>query len=158
MSGAVSPVFEALLWWVVTAGVWTATLTTATPTELAVAAAATLPCAVAAGFARRANGGRWRVRLAWLAFPVTVLAELPRQTLDVWVYALIPGRRRCSTISRVVLPAEPEPVAAARRAVALLALATTPGTVVLDSSSRRTWLLLHRVGPRPGGLEGQVSR
>lgn len=148
---------ETLLWWVVTAGVWLATVSAPTPAELVVLAACTLPCAVAARFARRANGGHWGFRGAWAGWLAAVLAELPKQTVEVWGYTLLRDRRRRSTVGRVQLPAEPQPVADARRAGALLALATTPGTVVLDASSTAP-LLLHRTGPQPGRLEGRVRR
>lgn len=154
---------EVLLWWVVTTVVWLATLTSRTPAELLVMVACTLPCAVTARVARQANGGHWRFRIGWARWVATVARDVPVQTVQTWRYALkaLPvvkiGRRR-GVISAVVLPTESEPVAAARRAVAVLAFATTPGTVVLDSDPTEGTVLLHRVRPRPGRLAAAVKR
>lgn len=144
---------EILLWWAITAVVWLATLTSFTAAELAVAVGATLPCALAARSARRANRGHWRFRVGWLPWAATVLRDVPVQTVQAWAYALM--RRRRGVISAVPLPAEPEPVADARRAVAVLAFATTPGTVVLDCDSQ---VLLHRIRPGTGRLATAVRR
>jgi hypothetical protein len=149
---------EIALWWAVTGGIWLVTLTAWTSVEVAVAAVSTLPCAVLARLARRANGGHWRLRTGWLDWAVTVLRELPGQTVQVWMYAVVPARRRRSTIGALSLPAEPAPAASARRAVGLLALATTPATVVLDGGTRPQQLLLHRIGQRPDRLEAEVRR
>lgn len=154
---------EILLWWVVTAVVWLATLSSRTPAELVVMVVCTLPCAVAARSARQANGGHWRFRIDWVRWVAAVARAVPVQTIQAWGYALkaLPvgrvGRRR-GVISAVVLPAETEPVAAARRAAAVLAFATTPGTVVLDSDPSDRTVLLHRVRPRPDRLTAAVQR
>nr|WP_165964973.1 Na+/H+ antiporter subunit E [Mycobacterium eburneum] len=158
MSAAARALVETLLWWVVTTAVWLATLTAISPPEALLAAACTLPCAVLARAARRDNGGQWRFRAGWIGWAGRVLAELPEQAAQVWRYALIRDRRRRSTISPVPLPAEAEPVAAARRAAALLALATTPGTVVWDANPRTQRVMVHRIGPHPAGLEAGVRR
>jgi multisubunit Na+/H+ antiporter MnhE subunit len=155
-SRATGAVGETLLWWLFAAGVWVVTLTERTAQELLAAAVCTLPCAVAARAARRANDGDWRFRIGWLRWLPRVAAELVTQTAQVWAYVLLPSRRSRSAITRVALPAEPAPVAAARRAAATLALATTPGTVVLDSAAQS--VLVHRVGPRPGALETAVRQ
>jgi multisubunit Na+/H+ antiporter MnhE subunit len=61
-------------------------------------------------------------------------------------------------ISAVALPSDPVATAAARRAAAVLAFATTPGTVVLDSDPDEGTVLMHRVRPRPGRLATVVQR
>ncbi|BBZ14544.1 hypothetical protein [Mycobacterium branderi] len=144
---------EILLWWALTAAVWLATLTSFTAAELAVAVGATLPCAVAARSARRANRGYWRFRVDWFRWAATILRDVPLQAFQTWMYVLM--RRRRGVISAVSLPAEPEPVADARRAVVVLAFATTPGTVVLDCNSQ---VLLHRIRPGTGRLARAVQR
>jgi multisubunit Na+/H+ antiporter MnhE subunit len=151
------------VWWVLTAAVWLATVTSLTSAELAVAAACTLPCAVAARAARRANRGRWRFRIGWLRWIAIVMRDVPVQTVQAWAYALkaLPAgrvRRRRGVISELALPPEPEPVAAARRAAAVLAFATTPGTVVLECDPHTGTVLLHRVRPRRGRLGPAVQR
>ncbi|MGB3895043.1 Na+/H+ antiporter subunit E [Mycolicibacter sinensis] len=147
---------ETLLWWLIAAALWVVTLTERTAQELAAAALCTLPCAVAARAARQANSGSWRFRPGWLRWIPTVAGEVLKQTVQVWVYILVPSRRSQSVIAPVALPAEAGPVAAGRRAVATLALATTPGTVVLDNAARS--VLVHRIGQRPGTLEAAVGR
>lgn len=147
---------EILSWWVLTAGVWLATLTSFTAAETSVAVACTLPCAVAARTARRANRGHWRFRIGWLRWIATVLRDIPVQTVQVWAYALTPRRR--GVFSMVALPSEPESVAKARRAAVVVAFAATPGTVVVDCDSRDGTVLLHRVRPGPGQLATMVQR
>lgn len=159
----VSALTEILIWWVLTWAVWLATLTSQTPVELVAAAICTLPCALAARSARRANAGHWRFRLDWLHWAAIVARDVPVQTVQAWVYALgvlrpIGAARRRGVISEVALPPEPEPVAAARRATAVLSFATTPGTVVLDSDPDNGTVLLHRVRPGPGRLGPAVQR
>jgi multisubunit Na+/H+ antiporter MnhE subunit len=147
---------ETLLWWLVATALWVVTLTERTGQELVAAALCTLPCAAAARTARRANSGSWRFRPGWLRWLPVVAGALVKQTVQVWAYVLVPTRRARSAIGPVVLPDEPAPVAAGRRAAATLALATTPGTVVLDSAAHT--VLVHRIGPRPGALETAVGR
>lgn len=147
---------EILLWWVLTTVAWLATLTSFTAAEITVAAVCTLPCGVAARAARRANDGRWRFRIGWLQGAPTVLRDVPIQTIQAWMYALMPRRR--GVISVVDLPAEPERLAAGCRALAVLAFATTPGTVVVNCDSHDHTLTLHRVRPGPGRLATVVRR
>ncbi|OBG32555.1 hypothetical protein [Mycobacterium sp. E3198] len=146
---------EIALWWALTGVVWLATLSARTPRELAVLAVCTLPCAIVARSARRANAGRWRFRAAWLGWPVIVAAEVPRQAVRVWVYAV---SGRAPLTRELSLPDEPARVAAARRATAVPALATTPGTVVLDSDPRRHSVLVHLVRRQQSRLEAAVQR
>ncbi|ORA25374.1 hypothetical protein BST12_03575 [Mycobacterium angelicum] len=146
---------EIAFWWILTAGVWLVTLSARTSSELAVMAVCTLPCAMLARPARRANAGRWQLRIGWLRWPLTMAGEVIPQTVQVWVYAL---RRTRPTIRAVPLPDEPKAVAAARRAAAVLTLATTPGTVVLDCDPRKRSVLVHLTGRRPSRLEQAVQR
>ncbi|HWF71529.1 MAG TPA: Na+/H+ antiporter subunit E [Mycobacterium sp.] len=148
---------EILLWWVLTSAVWLATLSSLTSGELAVAAACTLPCAVVARLARRANGGCWRFRMGWLSWVPMVVRDVLVQTVQAWLYTLIPARRH-AVITVVPLPAEDDRVAAGRRAAATLSFATTPGTVVCDSDSSTGRVLLHRLGQEQGRLESAVQR
>jgi multisubunit Na+/H+ antiporter MnhE subunit len=148
---------EILLWWLITYAVWLATLSSFTASELVVAAACTLPCALVAPLARRANGGNWRFRSGWLRWLVIVARDVPVQTVEAWRYAVIPGRRR-AVLTVVPLPTEDERAAAGRRAVSTLCFAITPGTVVCDSDARLDRVLLHRLGQAQGRLEGAVQR
>jgi multisubunit Na+/H+ antiporter MnhE subunit len=148
---------EVLFWWLITYAVWLATLSSFTASELAVAAACTLPCALVAPLARRANGGSWRFRLGWLRWVAWVARDVPVQTVEAWRYALIPRRRR-AVLTAVPMPTEDDRAAAGRRAASTLCFATTPGTVVCDSDARLNRVLLHRLGHAQGGLEGAVQR
>jgi multisubunit Na+/H+ antiporter MnhE subunit len=153
----VRAVGETLLWWVFTDAVWLASVTSVTRSELMVATACTLPCGVLALMARRANRGYWRFRVGWLTWGVIVARDVVVQTVQAWLYALIPRRRR-AVLTVVPLRAEDERVAAGRRAISTLSLATTPGTVVCDSDARLDRLLLHRLGQRQGRLESAVQQ
>ncbi|OMC16519.1 hypothetical protein A5735_00955 [Mycolicibacter heraklionensis] len=135
---------------------WVVTLTVRTAAELVAAAVCTLPCAVAARAARRANGDTWRFRLAWLRWVPALAGEALTQPGRVWAYLLMPARRPQSAVGSVNLPREPAAVAAAHRIAATMALATTPGTVVLDAGAHS--VRVHRVVQRPGALEKQVQR
>lgn len=147
---------ETLLWWLATGAVWAVTLTARTTPELLAGALCTLPCAAVARAARRVNGGAWRFRLVWLRWGAAVARELLAQPGQVWAYVLIPSRRAQSAVDSVMLPREPAVVATARRTAATLALATTPGTVVIDATAHS--VRVHRVGQRPGRLEKAVQR
>lgn len=147
---------ETLLWWLATGAVWVVTLPARTTHELLAGTLCTLPCAAVARAARRANGGTWRFRLGWLRWGAAVAGELLAQPAQVWAYLLIPSRRARSTVDSVTLPREPAAVAAARSTAATMALATTPGTVVLDAAAHS--VRVHRVGQRPGRLEEAVQR
>lgn len=148
---------EILLWWVFTALVWLATLTSITLIDLAVAVVCTLPCAALARSARHANGGNWGFRVGWLAWGSTVARDVAVQTVQAWLYALT-RRRRPAVLTAVPLPAEDEQAAAGRRAVTVLAFATTPGTVVCDCDARTGRVLLHRLGYEQGRLELAAQR
>lgn len=152
----VRAVAETLLWWVVTAAVWVASLSAFTGAKLLVGVICTLPCALVARPARRANDGDWRFPARWLTWLPTVLRDIAAQTVTVWLYALIPSRRHAE-LTTLRLPEEDDPTAAGRRATAALSFSTTPGTVVCSASERDGTLVLHRVGKR-GRLEEQVTR
>lgn len=149
---------EIVWWWAFTDAVWLASVTSISDSEMAVATVTTLPCGILAWLARRANRGRWRFRIGWLLpWTAIVARDIVVQTVQAWMYALVP-RRRHAVFTVVPLPAEDEQTAAGRRAVSTLSLATTPGTVVCDSSSRLGRLLVHRLGEKQGRLEWLVER
>jgi multisubunit Na+/H+ antiporter MnhE subunit len=137
---------EALVWWVVLFGVWTATLSTFPLPELVAGAAAALACAVAAIGGRRAVDGAWRVRPRWLRWllplPVAVCTEAGR-------LLTVPFRRnaRQRAVGRIreiaLAPESDGTVAEAHRALATTALATTPGTFVLDTRPDDHVLVVH---------------
>lgn len=144
---------EATIWWVVLFGVWAATLSTFPPPELVAGAAAALVCAVAAVAGRRAVDGAWRPRPRWLRWllplPVAVLTEAGR--LLVLPLRARTRKRAVGRIREVPLaPAADGPVAEAHRALATTALATTPGSFVLDTRPDDHVLVVHSlVSGRP---------
>jgi len=86
-----------------------------------------------------------------------VVSEVPGDALRLWHSAL--SRRRAKTeLVTIRLGAEPAAVAAARRAIGVLALGATPATVVVDSDEERNVLVVHRVGERPTRVESSVNR
>jgi multisubunit Na+/H+ antiporter MnhE subunit len=144
----VKRVVEALVWWVVLFGVWTATLSTFPVPELVAGAASALPCAVAAVAGRRAVDGAWRLRLRWLRWllplPLAVPAEAGR-------LLLLPLRRsvRNGPVGRVreiaLAPETDGTTAETHRALATTVLATTPGSFVLDSRPDDHVLVVHAI-------------
>ena len=85
--------------------------------------------------------------------------EIPPQTVHAWFRAIGIVRSPTAAGMHIIrLPDEPPPVAAARRAACVVALAMTPGTVVLDSDPRPRTVTVHRLGNRPGVLESAVTR
>jgi multisubunit Na+/H+ antiporter MnhE subunit len=144
---------EAIIWWVVLFGVWAATLSTFPPPELVAGAAAALVCAVAAVVGRRAVDGAWRPRLRWLRWllplPPAVVSEAGR--LLVLPFRSRVRERAVGRIQEVALTtAADATVAEAHRALATIALATTPGSFVLDSRPDDHVLVVHSlVGGRP---------
>ncbi|ORB97088.1 MULTISPECIES: hypothetical protein [Mycobacterium] len=146
---------ETGLWWVLSAGVWLATLSARTPAELTVMAGCTLPVAVLARSARRANAGRWQFRIGWLGWLATAARDVVPQAVGVWAHRFT---KRSATIRALRLPDETRPVAAARRATAVLTLATTPETVVLQCDPSKQSVLVHCTRVHPGRLEMAVQR
>jgi multisubunit Na+/H+ antiporter MnhE subunit len=151
-------VVEPLLWWAVLVGTWLLTLSTFPVAELVAGAVAALPCAVAAGAARRAVDGRWRVRRRWLRWlvrlPVAVVADAVR------VLAL-PLRRRSrlgsGRIRTVRLdPDGGAPAEDAHRALATAVVSMAPGSVVVDDRPGERALVLHSLVEGPPQLDAAV--
>lgn len=152
---------ELLCWWAMTVGVWLLTLSSVTLPDLLVAAACGLPCAVAARAGRKAVGGVWRPRPGWIRWwavlPLSVLADTAR------VFAVAARRGQEShppgRVTTVHLPRDAqEPVAAARRALATLAVSSTPGTFVIADDPQALRLVVHSLSEKPTLMEKVVSR
>jgi multisubunit Na+/H+ antiporter MnhE subunit len=148
---------EVGVWWAGTFALWWATLPATTAPELLVAAGCTLCCAIPARAVRNANSGLWKPRRAWIRWAPLAVSEVAGDALRLWHSAL--SRRRALTkLVTIRLGAEPAAVAAARRAIGLVALGATPATVVVDSDEERNVLVVHRVGERPSRVESSVNR
>ncbi|KZS73073.1 hypothetical protein A4G29_21540 [Mycobacterium kansasii] len=118
-------------------------------------AGCTLPVAVMARSARRANAGHRQFRIGWLGWLATAARNVLPQAVGVWAHRFT---AHSATIRALRLPDETRPVAAARRATAVLALATTPETVVLQCDRDKRSALVHCTRARPSRLEMAVQR
>ena len=140
---------ELLFWWAAATGVWLLTLSSMSLPEVSTAAAAGLPCAVLAILSRRAVGGSWPPRPAWLRWaaplPVAVVADGAR-VLGRAAAVLVGRRIEQGELRPVQLPRErPEARRNSREAMAVALVSATPGSVVvdLDDSGR---MLTHALG------------
>jgi multisubunit Na+/H+ antiporter MnhE subunit len=152
----VSTLAEVAVWWVVTVGVWMASLSAWSPHELEVAVPCALLCALAAAGARRAVRGRWHVpgeMLTWLALlPVAIVTD----AVKVLSLPLRGGRGAGTSFRTVTVSGRGDSAEqSGRRAVATIALSSTPGSYVVATDPDHGTALLHVVGP-PGALERAV--
>ena len=144
-----------VVWWVALALVWVASLSAVTWQELVVAGAAAMLCVGVAVVAKRMVSGRRVPRPAWLRglrlLPWAVLTE----TVLVWRMALRRIRRRpVEGVTRELrLDGERSP---ARQATAVMLLAATPGTVVVDVDRRANVVRLHSFVATEGPMERVV--
>lgn len=128
---------ELAAWWIAGFLIWTATLSSASGPELLVGALAAAVCAVLARLARRAMGRQpglsprmWARWLRWaLLVPVAAAADLLR--LVRWLVAGLPEPGTQERELRVSVPSGDEPAAITWRQGAVLAISSTPGSVVL---------------------------
>jgi hypothetical protein len=129
---------ETLVWWVVLCGLWLLTLSTFPTPELVAAVAVSLPCAASATVARRAVGASWRVRPGWARWlpplPVAVLADTVRVLAAVLRRPVVRGER--GRLLRVApRPESDKRYAATQRALAVVALSLSPGSVVVGAAN-----------------------
>lgn len=126
-AGAVMRVREVVLWWAGLSGLWLLTVSTPAIPEIIAAVAAGLCCAVLAATCRAALGGRWRFRLRWLAWLLPLAWEVGTD----WV-RLRPGQTS-ERFTKIEVPPQASPgLTAARRVAAMLVLASSPSTVLVD--------------------------
>ena len=141
-----------VVWWVALALVWVASLSTVTWQELVVAGAVATLCVGVTAIAKHMVSGRRVPRPAWLRglrlLPWTVLTE----TVLLWRMALRRLRHRpAEDVTRELrLDGERAP---ARQASAVMLLAATPGTVVVDVDRRANVVRLHSFSATEGPME-----
>ncbi|HEX3792100.1 MAG TPA: Na+/H+ antiporter subunit E [Pseudonocardiaceae bacterium] len=135
---------ETFVWWVILVGVWLATLSAFSFEELAVAAVLALPCAVAAGAARRAAEVRWTVGSGWAQWLLALPGAVLHDTAAVLRLGMRWQRREDEDeFRRVPLPTESaDGRRAGREAVTTEVLSATPGSVVVDADEH-DGLLVH---------------
>jgi len=152
---------ELLFWWAASMGIWLITLSSMSLPEVSIAAASGLPCAVAAVAARKAVGGSWPPRPAWLRWaaplPVAVVADGVR-VLGRAAGVLVGRRIEEGEIRPVQLPRErPAPQRQSREAMAVALTNASPGTVVFDLDDDSGQMLLHALGSGAPSMEEAVA-
>ena len=152
---------ELLFWWAAAMGVWLLTLSSMSLPEVSIAAASALPCAVLAIAARRAVGGSWPPRAAWLRWaaplPVAVLADGVR-VLGRAAGVLVGRRIEDGELRPVHLPRErPAPRRHSRESMAVTLTNASPGTVVIDLDEDSGRMLLHALGLGSSLMEKVVA-
>ena len=152
---------EIVWWWAACVGIWLLTLSSVTTPDLVAAIGCGLPCAVAARAGRRAVGGRWRPRLAWLAWLPPMLASIVADEVRLMALAArrLAGGPEPGEFKEVAMPAgQPGDVAAAHRAAAVMTVSMTPGTFAADADPEEDKLVIHFLVDGPPALERTVAR
>lgn len=153
---------EGLFWTAAGVGLWLLTLSSVTLPEVLVAIAAAVPSAALAVAARRAVGGAWAPRPAWMSWllplPVAVVGDTVR-VLRIAAGVLVGRRVPSGEIREVRLPRD-RPAARwhTRRATAAGLVTAAPGTVVLDVDGTSGRMLLHSLGSGRPAMEEVVRR
>lgn len=151
-------VWELLVWWGVTTGVWIVSLSAYSSQDLVAALACGVPCAVMAVLARRtlrlaarppAEAWRWLAALPWSI------------AVDTVRVLALPWRRgaRSSAGQFRNMPLGPSGTSAGavgRRAAAALIMSATPGAFVVDVDPDTGTALVHALGPA-SPIERQVA-
>jgi hypothetical protein len=133
MRGWPSWVVESVAWWGACWGVWLVSLSAVSGQDLAVSAAASIPCGILAAVGRRAAGNRWSFRLSWfrpiLKLPFAVVSD----SLQVLGKAAT-GHRPAGELKSVGVASASgsSSLAAGRRALSTVLICTTPASVVID--------------------------
>jgi multisubunit Na+/H+ antiporter MnhE subunit len=134
--GRVIRFVEVASWWVLLCCLWLTTASSVSEAEMVAAVVLSVPCAVAAVGARRAVGASWRLRPGWVRclvpLPAKAVADSCRILVMVVRQPLVAGDR--GRLAEVVMTEDDDSDrAAARRALALVALSYSPGSLVVDS-------------------------
>lgn len=153
---------ETVVWSGLLLGVWVLTLSSVPVGELAIASGAGVVAGVVATLGHRSIGGRWRPSASWLAWLPHLVVAVPRDTLALYRSALSSavshGHVTGFELRTLSMPAdETTERRAARLALGTLAIAATPGTVVVDDDPDSAELVIHGLTESPSGLERQVG-
>lgn len=132
---------ETVCWSAVACAVWLATLSSVTVPELGIALAASIPCGLLARASRRALGGSWRFRARWCLWLLPVTASLFAEL--VALFRLSAMRPHQGALRTIDLPDEAAETAAGREALGILALSSTPGSVVADCDREHGRVTVH---------------
>jgi multisubunit Na+/H+ antiporter MnhE subunit len=152
---------EVLVWTAACVGIWLLTLSSVSRSELLVALACALPCALLAAAGRRAVQGSWAPRPSWLRWLLPLPLAVAGDTARVLgrAVAALAGRRPIGAVRSVALRRD-RPAARwrARQAVAAALVSATPGTVVVDVDGDTGRMALHALGAGRPAMEEVVSR
>lgn len=143
---------EVAAWWAVLLGAWLMSLNAFSFAELATAACVALPGAFAACAARRAAGGRWRVRPRWVRWLGFAPWAILHDTVGVLRLAARTDRPEDDSFDGVDLTRAED----GHEALAAALVSMAPGSVVVDGEHER--LTVHRVPVGDTGLTGAVRR
>ena len=149
-------VLETAGWASVSCAVWLATLSGVTLPELCFAVAAGLLCGAVATAGRRSLGGAWRFPPGWARWAPLVVATLAAEAVEL-ARATVrrPPHGRLRTLA---MPEEDRERASGREALATLALSSTPGSVVVDSSPEEHTITVHTLVSKGPDLASVVRR
>ncbi|MFH5877349.1 hypothetical protein [Arthrobacter sp. NA-172] len=125
--GVFGAVLELVLWWMAGTLSWLVTVSTVTVPETVAAASTALFCAVLARVARRAMGFQAAARGIWLRWAALVPAAAVTDTVRLARWLAGP---RGESLGEQGMPGTGSPKATGWRAGAMIALSSTPGSVV----------------------------
>lgn len=152
---------EVASWWAACIGLWLLTLSSISLSEVVVAAAAGLPCAIVAVAARRAVDGSWPPHAGWtrwlVVLPVAVVADTAR-VLGIAAGVLV-GRRILGGDVREepLLRDRTAALRPTREAAATLLVTATPGTLVLDADAEHGRMVVHSLGAGRPSMDSVVG-
>lgn len=139
-------------WWVLLAGAYITWIGSVTPAECGVAVLLAIGCTAAAMAARPWRG--YRLSWVWLAWLPALLTAVPRDLVAVGR----PRTRSDATWQRVrPRSARVEDCTEARQASAMLVLASSPGSLPVDSQTEDSELLVHCVPGASNAVEERIT-
>ena len=153
-------VVEIALWWALMVGVWDLTLAGTTLPDIVAAIGAGFVSAIGAHAARRLVGGRWAPRPRWLRWlPVIAVSAIADVVRAFELAARHVVRRDVdAAFGEVSLRPQADRDADIHRALATLAITSTPGSVIYDADPDGHRLFKHELVSGPPDLEGTVGK
>lgn len=157
-------VVEGTAWLAVVTGLYLIFISSVTALEVAVSLTVGALCAAAAVAGRLSALLRYRPALRWVRWlvplPATVVADtvrlarlLARQIVERATGRAADQRERGGLRTLRLSPDTRGETAAARRALAMLVVSSTPGTYVVDVDPEEGILLVHALGEEPSRVE-----
>ncbi|MDQ0028428.1 hypothetical protein [Arthrobacter bambusae] len=138
--GVSGALLELVLWWLAGTLSWLVTASTVTVPETVAAASTALFGAVLARMARRAMGFQAAARVIWLRWAALVPAAAVSDSVRLARWLAGPRRE---SLGEQQMPGTRSPKATGWRAGAMIALSSTPGSVVFYSDPDSNRLRVH---------------